>query len=298
MPNEKIGTLAAIICGISYGAGPIFAKIAYQSGVNTVTVLAYRFLITVLLLSFFLLKKGQHKPAGAVIIRLMLLGGVVYAGNSGCYMLSYTSIPASLASMLLYLFPTIVTISTVLLKQEVYTWEKGVALAVTTVGLFLLLNASFASVKLLGILFGIASAVLYSTYVILGTALMKSVEPFTATLYINSGAAISYSIIGLSSGQLMFSIPSIAWVMIVCMAFFATILAVLAFWVGVKFIGPAKTSIFCTIEPLFTAFLSFLFFQDILTMSQLTGGFLIIAAVFFLHYTTLLQQKRSDSGFV
>lgn len=295
MKKTYLGFLAAIITGVTFGIAPLFAKFAYGMGASVLTVLAYRFLMGVVLVWLYLYyTKSEEKPESAKKIKLILLGATIYAGMSGSYMFSYTTIPASLSAMLLYLFPLLVTIAAIALKQEKFSWDKGIALVVTLAGLFLLLQASFTAANMVGIIAGLGAAVMYAMYVIIGDRVIKGMGPLNATMYISLGGGIAYFAAGLFSGNLQFPLTPLTWVMILGMSMCGTIIGTATFWIGASLIGPSKTSIICTIEPLVTASLSCWMFSESMTLIQWLGGLLIIAAVVLLQYTSMLEEKKAE----
>ncbi|CEP67472.1 Drug/metabolite transporter [Moorella glycerini] len=293
MNKIKLGTLAALISGIAYGIAPVLAKIAYHSGLNVITVLLLRFLGVVLII--WLYKRiywGDRKLSARMVVKLILFGALVYAGMSGLYMLSFTTIPASLACILLYLYPSFVAVSAAFLRMEKLTRQKGIALVLATLGLVLLLRSSFVRVNLAGIIYGIGAAMLYATYLIIGTNIMKKIEPIVVTMYIMMGATISYGLAGLVSRGILFDISLGNWVLMASIVIF-TVFGLVFLWISVRLVGPVKASIISTVEAPVTMFLSALIFRERMTATQFLGSMMIIAAVIILQYSA---AKEKDEG--
>ncbi|QNB46301.1 EamA family transporter [Thermanaerosceptrum fracticalcis] len=299
MPADRLGLIVTTISAASFGAMSIFAKFAYDGGANVPTVLFLRFTLAFLFfwgyLSFI---KRDLKPYPFVVTsKLFLLGALGYGSMSACFFLAVSRIPASLAGMLLYLYPALVTITTIVLKQETYTRQKGLALLITSLGLLLVLGTSFEGIDFLGILFGIGAACTYTVYIVTGSNVLRVLEPIKATTYIITGAASTYIIFGVTTGNLSFNFTSLAWLTIAGIALISTIVAILFFWLGVQLIGAARASIISTIEPLVTVVLAWLAFDEMLSPVQLVGGALIILGVFVLQYPgknrQLVQSKEN-----
>jgi drug/metabolite transporter (DMT)-like permease len=68
------------------------------------------------------------------------------------------------------------------------------------------------------------------------------------------------------------------------MALFATVLAVLCFFMGLERLGAAPASIISTLEPVGTVALSALFFGEGLTLLQTAGGAAVLASIILLQY--------------
>lgn len=293
--KEKLGLIVSLISGTAFATLAIFSKIAYNGGANVSSVLFLRFVFTALIFWLYLgLKKQEVKYTKNIIVGLLLMGALGYGTMSAFFLLAVSRIPASLAGMLLYLYPALVTTVTVLLKQEVLTRNKGIALAVTSLGLVMVLGASFNDVDLLGILFGIGAASVYTAYIVIGSKLLHKLDALVATAYIMTGSALAYTILGLTSKSLSFSYSISAWLAIGGIIIFSTVIAVGSFWMGVKLIGPSRTSIISTVEPLATVILAWIIFTERLTHIQLAGGLLIIAGVIILQYKDI--RAKTDSG--
>jgi len=297
MSSEKLGTFASLISGCSFATLAIFAKFAYQGGANVPSVLFMRFTGAALVFwLYFLFKSEKINYGRTTVLKLMLMGSLGYGSMSAFFLLAVSRIPASLAAMLLYLYPALVTVTSVILKHERYNLQKGVALVITFAGTVMVLGTSFESSDFFGIMCGIGAACVYTAYIVAGSQVLKPLEPIRATTYIMTGAAAAYILFGLFSRTLVFSYNSYTWMAIGGVIFIATVLAVTTFWMGVKWVGPSKTSIISTVEPLFTVFLAAVIFNEMMTITQLIGGTLILAGVVILQYPLDKHAKHRKTA--
>ncbi len=288
MSKEKLGTTVSLVSGASFGALAIFAKFSYAGGANIPSVLFLRFFCAALIFWIYFLLKGEKIAyERIVIVKLLLMGALGYGSMSAFYLLSVSRIPAALTGVLLYLYPAMVTIVTVMLRQERFNLYKGVALAATFIGMLLVLGISFKNSDMLGIIYGLCAPCVYTVYIVLGSRVVKPLDPLRATMYIMTGAAIAYTCFGLFSGALSFSFSPFTWLMIAGIILISTILAVVCFWWGVALVGPSRASIISTVEPLVTVILAWVAFGEVLTGVQLVGGGLIMLGV-------IIQQQSDD----
>jgi len=296
MSREKLGTVVSIISGASFATLAVLSKLAYAQGLRVPTVLFWRFTGASLIFLAYLALRGQLvKYETSLRLKLLLMGAVGYGSMSACFLLAAERIPASLAGMLLYLYPAFVTLATVALKQETMNLQKGAALLIASVGMVLVLGASLAKVNLLGLIFGVGAAVVYTVYIVAGSKIISSLEPINSTMYIMFGGAVTYTAVGLITHSLSASFPPSAWLVVIGIILIPTVIAVLFFWLGVQYIGPSKTSIISTIEPVITVILGWLVFNERLTITQLGGGLLIIASIIILQYPFKEQKESSCS---
>lgn len=290
--KQKLGFIVSLVSGAAFATLAIFSKYAYSGGANVTSVLFLRFVgAAVIFWIYSLFKKEEVKYSTKTIIALLLMGGLGYGTMSAFFLLAVSRIPASLAGMLLYLYPALVTIVTVLTKQEVLTLNKGAALAMTSIGLVMVLGASFKEVDLLGILFGIGAACVYTVYIVIGSKVLNRLNPLIATTYIMAGSALVYCVIALTTNTLSLSFSSGVWLAIGGIILISTVLGVGSFWMGVQLIGPSRTSIISTVEPLATVVMAWLLFDEMLSALQLSGGLLIIIGVLVLQYSDIKQPS-------
>ncbi len=267
---ETVGVLFSLISGTSYGTYSIFAKLAYGAGLNETSLIFFRCAGTTLLL-YTIIKFNKSKGKKYVEmtnthkVKILLLGAVIYAAMTGCYLASFIKIPASIASMIYYLYPAFVTILSILLKIERFDLTKGLALILAGSGMMLLLNTSFGQIDPIGIIYALAAAITYTIYILLGNNLMKSSDPMVASMYLMAGVAITYGILGLTNGELTFNISAKATMYIILIIFVSTILGLVLFWQGTKIIGPSKASIISMVEPLVTIILACIVFKEAIT---------------------------------
>lgn len=291
MPARQMGVILAIISGTAFGAMAIFTKYAYLGGVNVITALFIRFLTASSMFWFVLsLRKGERPVETNDKLKLLCLGMFGYALVSACFFQAVKLIPATLAALLLYLYPSLVYLANVFLKYERLQGHSILALMLTTVGTYFVVGVSFNNGNIFGILFGTMSAVIYSFFIVIGSKIVKRVGPIESSAYIITGAAIFYIVTGLIHGNLIFQVSAFTWLMMVATGIISTLVAMLTFWLSVDYIGSSMASIISTIEPLVTALLAFFLFQELLDQKQLIGGLLIILGV-------LIIQLRTTKSF-
>jgi len=73
-----------------------------------------------------------------------------------------------------------------------------------------------------------------------------------------------------------------AWLAVLAIAVFSTLLAILGFFKGLEKLGASDASTLSTLEPLVTIGLALLVLGETITGLQLGGGALILAAVIYL----------------
>jgi drug/metabolite transporter (DMT)-like permease len=274
--------------GAAFGAMAIFGKLAYDEGATVGTLLAVRFTLAAAI--FWAISgalRGLDRrdvPAG------LALGAGGYALQAGCYFAALERIDASLLSLLVYTFPGIVAVAAVALGRDRMSARRGVALALASGGLALVVAGSGAgAVEPLGAALGLAAAVVYSAYIVVSDGVARRVPARALATLVCTGAAVSLTAGSLLLGDLRpGALTTAGWGWLACLAAISTVGAISLFLAGLRQVGPTAASILATVEPLVTVVLAFLVFSEGLEAVQVAGGVLLLAAV------PVLQGRRAD----
>lgn len=298
IPHHK-GTLLALASAAGFATLPIFIKFSYAAGANTLTILTTRFILASIFLWLILYWRNINASVSKKIgIQLVLLGVVGYGAMSAAFAASIQYLPASLSSMLLYLYPAIVSLLAIVLGDDQLNWRKFVSLFICFSGLFFILGVSFTGVSTVGVICGITSAIIYSLYILAGNRLMKTVDSLVATTYVCTAAAITFILISLLTGEFIFTLPASGWLTLLAMSIFSTIVGILGVFAALPYIGPSSAAIISCAEPVLTVCMSISLLGEKITPPQLGGGLLILAGILFLQLwggTKQSQQTTSAS---
>ncbi len=276
---KLIGFILIIISAISFGLMPIFATFAYKSGLDIKTILLFRFLISATLINIYILIKKHSYPRGKLLVILIFMGAVLYSAQAFSYFTAVSLIGSSLTSILLYLYPSIVLVlSVILLKAKVHKLDIT-ALVLTTIGAILVVGIKFENINIIGVIFGIMAALVYSFYIVIGTKAMSGTSPVIATGVVIASSAFIYVLYGLSTG-VDFPQNIEQWKWISYISIVSTIIAIITFFAGLKLIGPVKSSMISTFELVITLFCSYLFLGEKMGYLQIIGSiFILISAI-------------------
>lgn len=278
------GILLTLISTIGFSLYPIFGKLVFAGGANVTTILFTRFTISALFfggLVFF--TGGFPKLTKKLWFLFFLMGGIAYACMSGLYLSSVAYIPTSVAALIFYTYPILVTGLSIVTKQDIVTRNKIGGILFCILGLILILGLNFENINMTGILLALGAAITYTFYIMIGNFLLKEVSPLVSAAIITAFAAISYGFSSLYTG-FTWDLALPIWLYILGITLFSTILAVFTFLLGVQSIGPTSASIVSSLEPLMTFIFATLFFHEKLTLLQGFGGLLILTGGIFAIY--------------
>jgi drug/metabolite transporter (DMT)-like permease len=306
--RRLVGVLLVVVSAASFGSGALFAKPVYAEGVGWLTLLAWRFGIAAALSwAWLLLDRGRRAGLRRIDRRQLIVAlvlGVVYLGNSSTYYAALETVSASLAALVVYIYPAIVAVLTLRLGRRLEGRRAWLALGLALLGVILAIGGipSGSAPPLVGLLQVVASPIIYSVWIVaqarlsgerkdrVADAAVDGAGGATMAALMITSSAIGFWIIALASGTLVEPgrIPGDAWPGMIAVAVISTFVAIQTFSAGSRRIGAAQASLISTVEPVWTICLAALLLGERLGPIQLVGGVLVIGGV------VLAQLQRGE----
>lgn len=283
--RSRVGRGVALCClsAVLFGLlGPLGVK-AFAVGISVNSLLAWRFGLAALLLTAVVVATRRPWGRGRRVWQPLLMGAVLYAGQSALYFGALQRLPVGLTSLLLYMMPVMVVLVSVFTRREAPRVLTFVALALSVGGVGLaLLGPAQAGITGLGILLGLGSAVVYTCYFLSMEALPNGTDRLAASALICTGGALSHAGVGLLRGTFDPTPAPAALAWIAVMAIVATVLAISLLMVGIVGAGAARGSVVSCLEPITAVLLGAAFFADPFGLPQIVGAGCVVAAVVLL----------------
>lgn len=278
----------------AFGTMPVFAKVAYRSGAEPVSLLAIRFSVATALLVVVRALIARRTPVsgwprGSTLAALLALGGLVYTVQALSYFRALELAPAALVAILLYLFPGIVVVLAAVFLRERPTAAVAGCLLLAVLGVGLTVGPVRGQVAPLGLVLGVASAVCYAVYIVLSSRVVPRAGPMTALCVVVAGASVSYAVIAVVTRPDWPRDPG-GWLAAVAVGLVGTVFAMLAFFAGLTRLGPTDASVASTLEPVVTALLGVVVLGESLGPLQAAGAALVLAAVVALTRSTVAAR--------
>jgi len=288
------GMIFVVISAIAFGAIPVFARAAYNAGSDPISVLFFRFSIASIIMIPFIAVQKIPFPRGRFLLGLMLMGGIGYVGQSFCYFTALTMASAGLVAILLYLYPAIVVILSSLLFKERITGLKVSALILALTGTVLTIGLGGGG-SLLGIALAMTAPFIYSAYILAGSKITKEVEILSSSTVVMISASFVFgtfiAVKGLNMPQTL-----VGWGGVLAIALISTVIAIIAFFAGLKRVGPTNASMLSTFEPVTTVVLVAIVFGEEIGLMRIMGGILILIAVILLAKSEF--RRGDETGFL
>jgi drug/metabolite transporter (DMT)-like permease len=258
-------------------------------------MLFLRFGFAAVLMGIILFVRKEKFPTGIILMQLIGMGALGYVGQSFSYLSAIKYASAGLVALLLYLYPMFVFVLSVIVLREKVTWIKVMALSLALVGTGLTVDPNGG--QLLGVLFSIAAALIYSVYIIIGTNVMKHVSAVQSSTVIFASAGAVYGILTAINGVHLPTSNS-GWLNIAGIVMVATVIPVVTFLAGLERIGPTNAAMLSTLEPVVTVLLAAWIFGEHLEPIVVLGGSLILVAVILLTRGELERKTLLENTLV
>lgn len=284
MNTKAKGYLLGAVAAATYGMNPLFALPLYEDGMNTDSVLFFRYLFAIPLLGIMLKARGRDfKLHRREIVPLIALGLLV-ALSSLALFLSYNYMQAGIASTLLFVYPIFVALIMAFGFREKLSLQTVLCILLALGGIGLLYKtADGATLNLTGTILVMVSALSYAVYIIgVNRPVLQSVATLKVTFYVLL-FGLSLFLVRLDFGTaVMLPEKWYLWGNLVALAVFPTAISFLCTTSAIQYIGSTPTAILGALEPVTAVFFGMTIFGESLTPRTGVGILLIILAVSFI----------------
>ncbi|WP_291349300.1 DMT family transporter [Desulfosporosinus sp.] len=292
-PKHWLGVVQVTGAAILWGTSATLAKHLFNSAVSAFDVAQMRLTLSFILLLVVL---SISKPM-LLHVRRSDLGYLAIFGIIGLGLLQFTYLLAlsytnvATALFLQYTAPIIILIVGLLLRTEVLTGIKLVALSTSIIGGYLIVAGTTSGFGLnpLGVIYGLAAACTFAFYSMYGKRGLKTYNSWTLLVW------------GMGFGSLVWCIyqppwtlalryGGLAWLQFLYIAVVATILPFGLYIKGLHNLSAFGAGMIGMLEPVVGAISAFFFLGELLSLTQILGSSLILLGVALLQMNAL---KRS-----
>ncbi|MDA0239850.1 MAG: DMT family transporter [Proteobacteria bacterium] len=276
---NKAGVTLALSSAVAFALANTVVGVAYRGGTNPLTVSATRFVLPMvaLLLILWLAKKPVLLPARAGIGALIL--GVVTSAYTLALLSSLSVLPVGIAILVFYLFPIITAFIVSIFRWAPLSRWTIIGALIGFCGLALALGVKFEDYPLIGILQAAFAALGLATVSAVSGRVIGTGDPRQATLYMATGALVSFMVIVAIVGGFALPETGEGWVGLgITNLLYA--FAMIGYFYAISYIGAAFTTIFSNLEPLVAIVAAFFLLDQQLEPLQLIGAAIVVAALF------------------
>lgn len=300
--SRWLGAILVLISAASFGFMPLFASWAKEISVPMMLML--RFAIAGAVLAGICIVRRERFPRGRLLLVLLAMGALGYFGEAYIYFSALSHAPSGMVSLLLYTYPAIVTVLSVVLLKERLTQARLVALALAVAGSVVmvvpgLMDESGRRTEPIGVVMGLACSLSYSIYVIVGSRLPRTVGALPQSVLVCAGASAMFALVVVGrAGHGVEPLPQSVrcWTGVLSLAMVCTVIGVTLFLAGLARAGPVRASTLSTFEPVMTAAVGVLALGERFGPAQIVGGVLIIAAAVLSARSGQPEAPQAEGG--
>lgn len=284
--NKIKGYLFIIISAVIFGCMPLMASHIYADGVNSLTLVLLRNLLSMPVLGILALL--QHKT---LRIPPKALPGLSVISLLGCTLTplllfsSYRFIASGTATVFHFIYPAAVVLGSFLFLREKISRGNLLSVLLCVIGICFFYTPGEV-LDWRGSVLALVSGITYAAYILLLSHYKRSeISGFLFTFYIVAMAAATMLLVCLVSNQLMLPSSSDIWLLCFFFAVVVNVGAVVLFQRGTFLIGGQRAAVLSTAEPLTSILIGALFLQEAINYRTAIGSFLVIAACILIAVT-------------
>lgn len=247
--QQVVGISLVVVSAILTAVVPTAAKLAYDAGTTTLTVLSARGLIAVAVLSLAMLVTGQSFAIGRKALLACFLAGVAYLFMAYGYIGSVAYIPVSLAVLIYFTHPLLMALIAHLRSTERLNGRKISLVIAIMLGLALALGPELAVLDPLGIALAGLASVAVCGLIFYAVEAQKGASSIQVMVY--SGLVTSVVFSALTIGFEAWSLPqsALGWVGLIS-AGLGSAVGLLTFFAAFRHISPVRATMISNLEPL------------------------------------------------
>ena len=279
--KKLIGILCAIGAAVCYGTNPLGALNLYTEGMNTPSVLFYRFGLAWIIIALVMCFRKESLRVDRREFRTLTALGLLFIGSSLTLYLSFHLMPAGVASTILFTYPVMTAAIMALFFRERIKFATVLSIVLSLIGVVLLYwGDNGGTLHLGGVILVLVSALTYALYIIVVDKSPLAMSSFKINFYVLFYCAAGMALFALLSGQpLMLPPTPRAWLWVSWLAVVPAIMALVMMVYAAKYIGSTPTAILGALEPTTAVLIGVFVFDEPFSMRLLLGIVLILAAV-------------------
>ena len=296
------GTLFTVIAGIAWGLSGTSGQYLMAHGISALVLTNIRLIVAGLLLVLLSYIKSKEQFLAFLrdkssLFSLLLFSLFGLFLNQLAYLSAIQETNAGTATVLQYVCPVGILAFTCIKDKVAPTIAEIISMILAIGGTFLIAThgqLDQLSMTPAGLFWGLFSALTYALYIILP---IKLIQKWGSILVIGVGMAISGFVAVPFTGIIGARIPMsfdifLAFAGIILIG---TVFAYTAFLKGVSMVGPVKSSLLASIEPISAVFFAFMIMGDIFYPVDFLGMAMILLAVTIISLKDLMLEKKHKS---
>ncbi|UCG36904.1 MAG: DMT family transporter [Candidatus Bathyarchaeota archaeon] len=274
---------------VTWGTMGILGKLAFEYGIDSTTLISLRLLIssTTILIPVALLKRNLLHVGRSHLPQIVVLGVFATALQRIAYFHAVDLTTVTVAVILFYTYPVLVTIYSSLYFKERITYLTIFSIFAAVLGVALVVRTydiSHLAFSLSGVAAGVLSSVLFALFFLVTKGLRKSYTSWTLILWGDGVGALALVPLVLISLSEILGYPMELWLLILAIAWLPSLIAYLMYSHALKYVRSTEGSTLGVLEPLSAASFSAIILAESFELLQVVGLISALVGVALLFY--------------
>jgi drug/metabolite transporter (DMT)-like permease len=276
--GELAGGALIALASLQFGVVVVLGKLAARSGISVFAMLAVRFAIAAAALAvvLVLIRQGLAAAPGERLV-LVALGVVGYAVEASLFFAALRHGQAAAVTLLFFTYPVFVALASLLLGRRAIDAKLAAALVAAVAGAATVVAFSGRlTISGLGVAFALGSALSFTAYLLVLDHTVRRTGSLLTSMWVAGSASVALAVYALATDASWTTAGAKTWTELGGMGV-ATAGAFVCLFVGLRRLGPVRTSIVAAAEPLATTLLAFAILRERIHWATGVGGALILA---------------------
>lgn len=289
------GYLFIIASAVIFGCMPLIAKGMYADGVNSMSVVLFRNLLSLPVLGFL----GWRQSGSMKISRKALpsIAFLAVLGPLGTPLLLYSSyqyISSGTATVFHFVYPAMVILLGAILLKRKSGLGQLLCVALCVIGIVLFYDPA-QKLDLWGGSLALLSGLAYAGYILLLSVFKyKEISGFKLSFYVAGISSVILLVICLAGNMLILPTTVVGWLCALAMGMIVSACAMVLFQQGTFLIGGERASILSTFEPITGVVVGVLVFHEPVGPGMLIGTALVILASILIAVFDMRSGKTNE----
>jgi len=282
-PSQALGIGMVLLSAAVMATAPTLARLAFDAGSNTLTVVTLRTLIGAALMAGMLAALGRAVLPPRAAWPLALLGSVYYAAMSVSFIGAAALIPAGLTLLIFFIHPIMLAAHAHWRGTDRLTPGRMALAALALAGLGLVVGDVAGSISGLGVALALFSAAMVCGVILVGARLRQHTGSVQTSLAFMLCAGPGFALATTLGGGWELPAGAVGWAAVVA-AGIGIAVGLAAFFAAYRHIGVLRATMVSNIEPLFGVLFAMAVLGERLDAVQWLGAAMVIGALVLLEW--------------
>ncbi|MBY0613143.1 MAG: DMT family transporter [Beijerinckiaceae bacterium] len=272
------GIVLVIIASLAVAIVPTAAKLAYQAGSNTLTVVTLRGAIGVALTAVLMAATGESFHIARDTLKWCVLAGLFYIGMAYGFIGSVATIPVSLAILIYFTHPLLVAAIAHWRGGERLTPRKLILALVVLAGIAIALGQQFGALDPLGMGLAAMASLSVCGMILFNARAQENAGNIQVSFYMTGVTVLMFALATTFGDAWRFPTSTLGWIGVLGAGLGVTV-GLLAFFAAFPHLGAVRATMISNIEPVFSILVAVLVLGETLAAPQWIGAALVVVAL-------------------